>query len=430
MENEKIDFFLNTLAELSVYLVKIKHRNREMQSNAKISETVENYLDGFFVNRDSTQSSRCLNFDDLQLNKTKEYAKPSPKGEEMIKLKHGNGSISLRLRYNKNGTVYKLYVGRYYDELGKQRSVYAKTQKECAKLLRKARPSGNNVKRAKPLSLKDWLLTWYNDFKKETLRPSSQRSYEMLMEKYIFPALGKIKLIALTVEQVQIFLNGIKAGNTRKKLHLTLSACLKKAVVLKKISFNVCDAVELPKVKKEKRRPFEYSEQVKILEIDNKYTQAFFFLCATGLRVGEFLALTEDDFYYDQHFFKVDKAIANGMLGDPKSESSNRIVYFCDSLLKNFDIKLLGTFTYNSLKLGFARLLKSLGIKGVSLHSTRHTFATICHSLGINDKILQTLLGHSTMAMTQDVYTHLLKKGSSKLRDYLEEFCVLIRELN
>ncbi len=369
---------------------------------------------------------------DSQLNKTLKNATTfyhAPEGEEMIKLKHGQGTIGVRIRYNKKGTIYKCYVGRYY-EGGKQHSVYAKTQKECVKLLKQMRPAGKNANPHRYLTLKEWMLTWYNDFKKQTLRPSSQHGYEMLMAKYIFPELGKVKLIALTVEQVQHLLNGIAAGNTRKKVNLVLSASLKKAVILRKISFNVCDAVELPKIKQQKRRAFEYLEQNKILSQDSKYAQAFFFLCVTGLRVGEFLALTENDFYYEDNFFKVDKAITEGILGEPKSETSKRIVYFNDTLFDYFDKSLLGTFTYNSLKLGFSRLLKSLGIKGVSLHSTRHTFATICHSLGLNDKILQTILGHSTMAMTQDVYTHLLKKGSSKIREYLEDLCALIRKLH
>ena len=423
---EKFDYFVKNLAELSAFLTRLKWEKYEAVSG----ERMLNFLREADENFKKT-ASRSLPNADLQLNKedTLNISTP-PKGEEMIKLKHGQGCITIRLRHNKNGTVYKIYVGRYYDELGKQRSVYAKTQKECVKLLKQARPAGNNVNPHRYLTLKEWMLTWYNDFKKQTLRPSSQHAYEALMEKHIFPQLGKTKLIALTVEQTQHFLNGISAGNTRKKVNLVLSACLKKAVLLKKLSFNVCDAVELPKFKAQKRRPLEYSEQNKILSVGNKYSQAFFFLCATGLRVGEFLALTEDDFYFDQHFFKVDKALSQGILGEPKSETSNRIVYFCDTLFENFDIKLLGTFTYNSLKLGFKRLLKALGIKGISLHCTRHTFATICHSLSLNDKILQTLLGHSTMAMTQDVYTHLLKKGSSKIRDYLQDFCVLVRELN
>ena len=430
MQNEKIDFFIRTLGELSAYLVKVKHHYSELETKVQISDAVENYLDGFFISPGENVGAVAPPYVDSQLNNSEKKIvnQTIKQGEqELTKLKYGQGSIKLRIRYNKNGTVYKYYEGRFYDETGKLRYVYSKNLKDCVKLLREANPiKKNKVIHAKYLTLQDWMLTWYNDFKKQTLRLTSQHGYEYQMKNIIFPALGKTKLYALTTEQVQAFLNKIKAGNTRKKVYLLISACLKKAVVLKKVSSNVCDAVELPKVKKQKRRPFEYNEQALILTDDSKTSQAFFFLCVTGLRVGEFLALTKDDFYHDKNCFVVNKAIANGIPGETKSESSNRMVYYVDSLFENFDLNILGTFTYSSLKNAFVRLLKNKGINGVSLHSTRHTFATICHSFGVNDKMLQSLLGHSTLAMTQDVYTHLMKKGSSKIRDYLQELCTYI----
>ena len=430
MQNEKIDFFIKTLGELSAYLVKVKHHYNELETKAQISDAVENYLDGFFIPPRENVSADAPPYVDSQLNiRNKRVINQTVKqGEqELTKLKYGQGSIKLRTRYNKNGTIYKYYEGSYTDETGRRKYVYAKTLKDCVKLLREANPiKQSNGELKKRLTLQEWMQSWYNDFKKPNLRHSSQIDYEREMQKIIFPALGNEKISSLTTEKVQSFLNTITAGNTRKKIYLLISACLKKAVILKKVSSNVCDAVELPKVKKQKRRPFEYNEQALILTDDSKTSQAFFFLCVTGLRVGEFLALTKDDFYHDKNCFVVNKAIVHGITGETKSESSNRIVYFVDALYKNFDLNLLGTFTYEGIRQSFSKLLKKNNITGVSLHSTRHTFATVCHSFGMNDKMLQSLLGHSTLAMTQDVYTHLMKKGSSKIRDYLQELCTYL----
>ena len=429
-ENEKIDHFIATLAELGAYLAQVKMRSADLQNHNNVSETVERYLDGFSI---QNSMRRCANpSEDLQLNKMRDVktvnSELNIKGdEELIKLKYGQGSISLKIRYNKKGTIYKIYQGRYYDEFGKYRSVYGKTQKECLKKLREANPiKKNGPLRTKYTTLQDWMLSWYNDYKKSTLRPSTQKGYEANMNTYIFPALGKTRLSELTTETLQRFFTSIQSGNTRKKLFLFVSACLKKAVVLKKLQFNPCDAVELPKYKKKKRRPFEYNEQNLILSEEDKTAQVFFFLCATGLRIGEFLALTKDDFYPDQNVFRVDKAIVQGIKGETKSEAGNRNVYFLDELFTHFDINLLGTFTYNGLKSSLERIMKKHGISGVSWHCTRHTYATICHSFGMNDKVLQEQLGHSTLAMTQDVYTHLLKKGTSKIRDYLSNICTHI----
>ena len=117
--------------------------------------------------------------------------------EELTKLKYGQGSIKLRLRYNKNGSVYKWYEGRYYSDTGQIKYVYAKTVKDCVKQLKEVNPlRKNNPARKKLLTLQDWMLTWYNDFKKGTLRPTSQHGYEYQMKNQIFPALGKTKLYA------------------------------------------------------------------------------------------------------------------------------------------------------------------------------------------------------------------------------------------
>ncbi len=367
----------------------------------------------------------------LQLNKNENAVNSQSikKGEEeLIKLKYGQGCIQLITRLNKKGSVYKIYAGYCYDEYGKKKAVYAKTQKDCLNLLRKANPPRKNKKRQHYITLKDWLLSWYNYFKKSNLRESSRHGYETTMNATIFPAIGNMKLVALDGEILQKFFNSVSAGNTRKKAFLLINAALKKAVILKKIPFNPCEAVELQKYKTKKRRAFTYSEQQAFLTAENKnLSQVFFFLCATGLRMGEFLALTKDDFFFEHHFFIVNKSIVRGKLSETKTESSNRRVYFTDSLFKYFELDLLGSFTYESIKKAFRRTADKLNIKDVSLHSTRHTFATICYALGMNEKVLQTLLGHSTLAMTQDVYTHLLKKGTSDIRLYLQEFCEYIR---
>ena len=404
---EKIQSAVSALAEVGALISELGFRLDEISRSG-----VENV---------------ALKLNSKNSNLVKENVK---EGDPLVKLQYGHGCIAVRLRFNKNGTVHKVYEGKYYDEFGNRRSVYAKTQQECLKLLKAAHPVKDKKKpvKQKYATVKDWLVIWYNEFKKESLRDKSRQSYEAIINTIITPALGNYRLNALSGEQLQRFFNSIKHGNTRLKTFQILNACIKKAIVLRKVSLNPCDAVELPKFKKKKRRPFEYEEQNLILENANdRFKKAFFFLCATGLRVGEFLALTKDDFYLEDNCFVVNKSIVDGKLTETKTEASNRTVHFAPKLLSFFDLDLLGTYTYNALRVATERLFKSLNIKNASLHSTRHTFATICHSLGMNDKVLQSLLGHSTLAVTQDVYTHLMKKGTSIIYDYLKEFCTTIR---
>lgn len=355
------------------------------------------------------------------------------KGEKgLIKLRYGQGQIIKKVRIRKKDNSKAVYYeGRYRDESGKSKSIYAKTQEECLKLLREAHPSRKNARRPASLTVREWILIWFENFRAKKIRQTTKRAYESDISLHILPALGKYRLRDLNGEILQEFFNNIKKDNTRKKIYTLFSSCLEKAVILQKIPSNPCKVVELPKYRAKKRRAFTYKEQRAIMqEMPAPVVQVFFFLCVTGLRVGEFLALRKSDFFFDEHFFKVDSAIAAGIKGEPKTETSKRIIYYTDELFNYFDLNLLGKFkTYKGLRSAFDRLIKKRGISGVSLHSARHTFASVCHSLGMNEKTLQTLLGHATLAMTQDTYTHLLKKGDSPVRNYIEKLCTIIRTI-
>ncbi len=434
---EKLEKMFGYVAELGVFLTELKLKLGEIYpNNAKTERAVKKYLDGFTITSLGAENRIAkMRFEFGQYKKEGikgEFSEVKTShetgGEEMIKLKYGQGSICRKTRIRKkDNSVYVIYEGRYYNEFGKIKSVYAKTQRECAQLLKKALAEKKKPGRHISTTLSEWVLTWYNSYKKEAVRPSTRRNYEANV-KVIMETFGKTKLNALSGEMLQKYFNGIESGNTRKKLFNFLNACLEKAVVLKKIDSNPCRTVELPKYRKQRRRAITYVEQQTFFaKLPDKLAQAVFFLCATGLRVGEFIALTKDDFFFEDHFFKVDKAIVDGIKGQTKSEASNRVVYFTDKLFEYFNLDLLGTFTYAGLRTAFDRFCQANGIEGISLHSTRHTFSTICYSLGVNEKVLQALMGHSTLAMTQDTYTHLLKKGTSKVYCYLEELCTFIR---
>ena len=67
----------------------------------------------------------------------------------------------------------------------------------------------------------------------------------------------------------------------------------------------------------------------------------------------------------------------------------------------------------------FARLLRAAGLPALRFHDARHTFATLMLELGESPKTVQTMLGHSRVAVTLDRYSHvsleLEKKAAAKL---------------
>ena len=92
MKNDKIDQFIRTLSELSTFLVEIKHRSIYGGEETKISEAVERYLDGFcFNNKEVTEQSRVST-----VNSSDNLG-----GEEVIRLKYGQGHIARKTRIRK-----------------------------------------------------------------------------------------------------------------------------------------------------------------------------------------------------------------------------------------------------------------------------------------------------------------------------------------
>jgi integrase len=202
-----------------------------------------------------------------------------------------------------------------------------------------------------------------------------------------------------------------------------INASLQKAEDFGIIKKNPCKAVERPTFKCEKRRQFELTEQVEILNaLSDNYSKVFYFLCCTGLRIGEFLALTPNDVNFTQHFILINKSMTarDGVLTATKTDAGVRKVYFNEKLFEVFDVNKLGTYTYNAIKKAFKKVFQTLGIKGVSVtHSCRHTYASMMYAVNVSDKVIQRQMGHASLTTTMDVYTDILLNGESPILDYI-----------
>ena len=140
-----------------------------------------------------------------------------------------------------------------------------------------------------------------------------------------------------------------------------------------------------------------------------------------GLRLGEALALTWSDIDFDKYTISVSKTIDDdGNVTTPKTETSTRII----PLFKR-TAEILQTMQQDNGYLfksrmtvyqnRMARLTRKLGLENIHSHSLRHTFATRCAEAGIPPKLVQRWLGHSTVEMTLNVYTHVNKDYEDKM---------------
>ncbi|MBV9455200.1 MAG: site-specific integrase [Rubrobacter sp.] len=283
----------------------------------------------------------------------------------------------------------------------------------------------------------------YNLEIKGYAKPSTFESYERIIRNHIKPALGHKKLKTLAPNHLQYFYqskldDGLAPGTVRL-MHGILHKALEQATQWGAVSRNVCKAVTPPKPNPEDMHPLD-AEQTKLLlkAAHGTRLEALYVLAVTGgLRVGELLGLTWEDVDFDTVTLRVRRTKSRARSGPtfttPKNGKgrsikltrqavealklhraaqnierlkagslwqSNNLV-FSTTTGKPLDFRNLATAS-------FKPLLKKVGLPDIRFHDLRHTCATLLLSRGHHPKLVQDLLGHASVAMTLDRYSHVL----------------------
>ena len=286
------------------------------------------------------------------------------------------------------------------------------------------------------LTYGEWLREWFDLYKRGKLKDRTVYTLERYIRDRIIPCLGGYRLCDLSGAEIQSFINSIERGNTRKKIAFVLNASLRKAVALRKILFNPFDAVEVPGYRKGHYRALEFDEQNMIWNyylnpvayynyLDVRHMQAvFFFMCCTGLRIGEFLALDwKKDVDRRKRTIVINKSMdkESGKISSTKTEHSDRMIAYLPELQPYIDVIAANEYTYLSVSEHFRKLYRRLEIVGANVHSFRHTFISMCYAAGMRDKYIQLYVGHADITTMLNIYTHGLDRGTSPLYEYIQD---------
>ena len=376
------------------------------------------------------------------------------------KRKRGQGEGSIFFIEEKKLWCAKITVGKDENGRQKRKAFYGKTRKEVQEKLTAAVNDVNNDTYIEPsrMTVGEWLDIWLKDYKKKSVKPTTYTVCHRYCKNYIKPAIGHCLLKDLRNMHIQRIVNDMidkeLSPETIGLVHTVISGALKQAVKNDLVKKNAAADVLLPKPRKYTRRVLTVEEQRRLVETAKTQRHGEFVILAlaTGLRCGELLALTWDDVDFEKSELHVNKTTYTAKdpdicdakwevrVGSPKTETSDRVVPLlpgvlemlgsmkdAQEMLKRSETAWRGFGFLNEDNLVFcnskgtlvrpdnmrsyfkAILLKAgINSEGMGIHSLRHTFATRGLENGIDMKIMQELLGHASIKMTADIYTHVL----------------------
>jgi integrase len=347
----------------------------------------------------------------------------------------------------------------------KYKNVYAKTISELEKKVATVRDEiekGIHID-SSGLTLEQWAVRWI-DLYKQNVAYNTRRMYEIVLKAHILPALGVYRLRDLKPHHAQELLNKLASDDkkrTAEQVQITLRQLLTQAVKNEYIHRNIMDAVQPIRCEKPKKRALTEEEISYVLNVDLPLKEKTFviLLLTTGLRRGEALALTPGDIDMKSRKITVNKTVITvknqmEIKESPKSAAGNRDVPITDELYTYLaqylpTLKSLILFptaqnklmTHTAFRCMWSKIMNAMNVAAggtngkvrvikiagdITPHTFRHTFATLLYEAGVDVKAAQYLLGHSSIIVTQDIYTKLSDKKKevemSKFNSFMVSF--------
>ena len=342
-----------------------------------------------------------------------------------------------------------------YNELGKpiKKIVYGKTIKELEAKITEYRSElvkGTDFSK-RSMTFGEYQDKWWSG-KQIAIKEIRTKEMYVTTLKYLTP-LSYIKLTDVTSDDIQQIINKHRHHpRTCQNIKLTLNQIFKKAIAERILYYNPVDNIFIPSYVPDERRPLTDNENfLTELDIFTDRERAFVLLIKyTGIRKGEALALTKSDVNLSTNTITVSKSIAHEsnrpVLKGTKNGSTRiiplptNILPFLSYYISNLKTELLFTNLSDNgcvTQIGYKRMWQSIIKKlsesatlyGVTIgsdltaHIFRHNYACVLMYAGVNVKEAQYLLGHKTIAMTMDIYTH-LQKATDKATDSINQYFI------
>lgn len=326
----------------------------------------------------------------------------------------------------------------------KRKTVYGKKYGEVEKKLNRLRADADLgiVFDAENQTVGEYLQSWLTDNVRDTVRESTYDSYERTVRVHLIPPFSHVKLAKLTPQHIRrLYREKLDKGlapRTIQYAHTLLKKALKQAVRDGMIPRNPAEAVDPPQIQRDELQPLSAAQVRALLEtaseagerLEALYTVAVH----TGLRQGELLGLCWEDVDLGAGTLQVKRVFSTtGAFTAPKTAKSRRKIALSRTAVEAlkahrkrqlkeriekaglwedqglvFASEVGTPLSRHNLTRSFKRLLQRAELPDVRFHDLRHTAATLLLSRNVHPKYVQEMLGHSTIAITLDTYSHVM----------------------
>jgi integrase len=316
------------------------------------------------------------------------------------------------------------------------------------------------------LSVADYLECWLRDYAKENTAPKTYRSYADIVRRHLRLALGSLPLTRLRPQHIQAYYShALRAGRLDGRgglsamsvlhHHQVLHRALEHAVRWQLIARNPADAVESPRPARYEIRALGLAEIRLLLSVaeETAYGELVHVAVMTGLRRGEILALRWQDVDIDGGVLHVQQTVqrlpGGGFLfRQPKTARSRRAValspgtvrrlrQLCHQQLEHrlalgadyqdhglvFATPVGTPIDPSNLRRAWLAILQKAGLEHLRFHDLRHAHASLMLQQNVHPKVVSERLGHSSVGITLDTYSHVLPSLQAQAAASLE--CLL-----
>jgi integrase len=286
-----------------------------------------------------------------------------------------------------------------------------------------------------------YLVRWL-EATEATVRPATVARYQAQITNHLIPAFGSLGVTRLTPAHIQTFYaTKLRAGlspTTVRLFHMLLHRALDQAVKWRLIPYNPCDAVEPPRKARPVMQTWNAASVRTILTGSDAHPLGALFRLAlmTGMRKGELLALRWQEIDLERGTLAVRRSLTRDrddrwIIGEPKTAAGRRAIALpascvaalkrhqrrqTERMMKHRDVWHADGLVFdrgdgallhpNVADQQFQREANRLTLPRIRFHDMRHTAATLMLAEGVHPKIVCERLGHSSIAMTLDRYSH------------------------